>query len=69
MNTATAVQLADLANRLGLAVGLTCDPAADPRERWLCVVGLDSYGAGEDPAAAISAAVADLSGQRIASAS
>lgn len=62
MNTATTVQLADLADSLGLAVGLTCDPAADPRERWLCSLGLDTFGAGADPAAAISAALGDIDG-------
>lgn len=51
------------ARRVGLAVGVTFDPTAvDPRERWVCALGLDCYGAGASPATAIGAAICDLDG-------
>ncbi len=33
--------------------GLTCDPSAEPSERWVAAVGLDAYGAAADPIGAV----------------
>jgi hypothetical protein len=52
-----------------LAVGLV-DPATYyPFEGWIASSGPDAFGAGEDPTAVISTAIAALDSQRIASSS
>ncbi len=57
-------QIRSISTRLGTSVGLTCDPTADPRERWIAVVGLDALGAGRTPEAALRATLGELAEQR-----
>ncbi len=56
MDTAT---LLSLATRTGLAVGLVCDPGAEPAERWVCTIGLDVAAAGPTPGHALALAAAE----------
>ena len=55
----TTVGMLQVAQDLGLCIGLTVDPGADASERWVASVGLDSYGAGSTPVEAVNSALAE----------
>jgi hypothetical protein len=56
----TTEMVRQIAERRGLAVGLVYDPDAEASECWVASVGLDAFGAGGYPSAAIGAALLDL---------
>lgn len=60
MTTTELIQ--SVAFRTGLSVGLVFDVDADPRECWLCTIGLDASGTGAYPSAAVGRALLDLEG-------
>ena len=53
-------RLLAMARAINTSITLVADPTADPKERWVAVVGLDAYGAARTPASALRAALADL---------
>ena len=54
-----SVGMRGVAEELGLAVGLTFDPGAEPSERWVASVGLNAYGAGSTAVEAVNSALAE----------
>ncbi len=52
-----------IAREVGLAVGLVVDPFGESHERWVSTIGLDAFGAGPTPEAALNAALDDLRAQ------
>ena len=53
-------RLEALARTTGLAVGLVCDPTAEPGERWLVTIGLDASAVAADATDAVDLAFAEL---------
>ncbi len=56
----TTAEMRSIGISLGLSVGIVYDPAAEPAERWVATLGLDTFGAGETPGEALGNALGEL---------